>query len=117
MLLRNLLISREPIYGVGEWAARYAPDLLGLTDAESALNDDRVGRALDRLFAADVPALVLSRGPRRARVRRPPRRVAQRLHHGHLPRRLRGAERGRDSCGAGPPWPSPAATTRTTAPT
>ncbi|HUT61394.1 MAG TPA: IS1634 family transposase [Phycisphaerae bacterium] len=61
VLLRNLLLSREPIYGVGEWAARYAPDLLGLTESEVALlNDDRVGRALDKLFAADVPSLVLA---------------------------------------------------------
>lgn len=61
VLLRNLLASREPIYGVGEWAARHAPDLLGLGDAEVALlNDDRVGRALDRLFEADVPSLVLA---------------------------------------------------------
>jgi hypothetical protein len=61
VLLRNLLVSREPIYGVGEWAARHAPDLLGLTPAEiGLLNDDRVGRALDKLFAADVPSLVLS---------------------------------------------------------
>src|SRR5437867_12909858 len=30
LMLRNLLLSREPIYGVGEWAERYAPDLLGL---------------------------------------------------------------------------------------
>jgi transposase len=61
VLLRNLLVSREPIYGVGEWAARHAPDGLGLTAAEvGRLNDDRVGRALDRLFAADVPSLVLT---------------------------------------------------------
>jgi transposase len=61
VLLRNLLLSREPIYGVGEWAARYAADLLGLTESEVALlNDDRVGRALDKLFAADVPSLVLA---------------------------------------------------------
>lgn len=61
VLLRNLLVSREPIYGVGEWAARHAPDLLGLTPAEiGLLNDDRVGRALDQLFAADVPSLVLA---------------------------------------------------------
>lgn len=61
VLLRNLLISREPIYGVGEWAARYAPDLLGLSESEvGLLNDDRVGRALDKLFAADVPSLVLA---------------------------------------------------------
>ncbi|MCP5093528.1 MAG: IS1634 family transposase [Gammaproteobacteria bacterium] len=61
VLLRNLLLSREPIYGLGEWAARYAPDLLGLKEKEvGLLNDDRVGRALDKLFAADVSSLVLS---------------------------------------------------------
>ena len=61
VLLRNLLVSREPIYGVGEWAARHAPDLLGLATADiDRLNDDCVGRALDRLFLADVPSLVLS---------------------------------------------------------
>lgn len=61
VLLRNLLVSREPIYGVGEWAARHAADLLGLATAEiERLNDDCVGRALDRLFGADIPSLVLS---------------------------------------------------------
>ena len=60
VLLRNLLVSREPIYGLGEWAVRFAPDLLDLTENEiSLLNDDCVGRALDKLFAADVPSLVL----------------------------------------------------------
>ena len=45
VLLRNLLISREPLYGVGEWAARYEPHLLGLSDTQlAALNDDRIGR-------------------------------------------------------------------------
>jgi transposase len=61
VLLRNLLLSREPIYGIGEWAARHAPDLLGLSPEEiSLLNDDRVGRALDRLFLTDTPSLVLA---------------------------------------------------------
>ncbi len=61
VLLRNLLVSREPIYGVGEWAVRHTPEALGLTDQEvRLLNDDRVGRALDKLFAADVPSLVLA---------------------------------------------------------
>ena len=49
LLVRNILISREPLYGVGEWASRYAPDLLGLTPGQvSALNDDRSGRWLIR---------------------------------------------------------------------
>ena len=60
VLLRNLLIAREPLYGVGEWAARHEPELLGLSDAQiAALNDDRIGRALDRLFDANIPALAL----------------------------------------------------------
>jgi transposase len=61
VLLRNLLLSREPLYGVGEWAARYAPDLLGLSaDQLDGLNDDRVGRCLDRLFQSDVASLALA---------------------------------------------------------
>jgi transposase len=61
VLVKNLLISREPLYGIGEWAARHAPGLLGLTPAQfPALNDDRVGRGLDRLFDADIPSLTLA---------------------------------------------------------
>ena len=61
VLLRNLLFSREPIYGVGEWAAGCAPDLVGLPPAEpELLNDDRLGRCLDRLFEANQGELVLS---------------------------------------------------------
>ena len=61
ILVQNLLVSREPLYGVGEWAARHNPALLGLTPEQlPALNDDRVGRCLDRLFDADVPSLTLA---------------------------------------------------------
>jgi transposase len=61
ILLKNLLLSREPLYGIGEWAARHEPQLLGLTPAQlPSLNDDRVGRSLDRLFDADIPSLTLA---------------------------------------------------------
>src|SRR5450432_2777071 len=61
ILLKNLLISREPLYGVGEWASCHAPESLGLTPTQlPALNDDRVGRCLDRLFDADIPSLTLA---------------------------------------------------------
>ena len=61
VLVKNLLISREPLYGIGEWAARHPPQLLGLTKPQlPALNDDRVGRCLDRLFDADIPSLTLA---------------------------------------------------------
>jgi len=68
LLARNLLLSREPLYGLGEWAARYVPTLLGLSEAQlDALNDDRVGRALDRLFDADVASLALDVAARAVR--------------------------------------------------
>jgi len=61
VLLRNLLISREPLYGMGEWAAGYAPDLLGLTlDELETLSDDGVGRALNCLFRSEQGAFVLA---------------------------------------------------------
>jgi transposase len=59
LVVTNLVLGREPLYGLGEWAARYDPALLGLTDQEVAvLNDDRVGRALEALFDADRASLL-----------------------------------------------------------
>ncbi len=53
VLLRNILVAREPIYGLGQWAARFAPDLLDLyPDEVELLNDDRAGRALNQMFDA-----------------------------------------------------------------
>ncbi len=59
LVISNLVLGREPLYALGEWAARYDPALLGLSDAEvGAINDDRVGRALDALFDADRASLL-----------------------------------------------------------
>ena len=59
VLVRNLILARVPLYGLGEWAEGWVPRLLGLEPADLALlNDDRVGRALDRLFDADRAALL-----------------------------------------------------------
>ena len=61
VLVCNLLVSREPIYGVGQWAARYAPDLLHLRHREvELLNDDRMGRCLDRLFDGLESGLIMA---------------------------------------------------------
>lgn len=57
-LLRNLILSREPLYGLSQWAERFEGHLLGLPRGTSDLNDDRVGRVLDRLFDADRGALL-----------------------------------------------------------
>ena len=60
LMVRNILISREPLYGIGQWAASFVPELLDLRqDQLKSLNDDRVGRALARLFEADFPALLM----------------------------------------------------------
>jgi transposase len=59
LLVRNLCVAREPLYGLAEWAERFDPALLGLGPGEAdLLNDDRVGRALDQLFDADRGSLL-----------------------------------------------------------
>ena len=59
VLVRNLIICRTPLYSVGEWARQMVPPLLGLGRNQIHLiNDDRVGRALDRLFEADRTAML-----------------------------------------------------------
>jgi transposase len=61
VLLRNILVSREPMYALGEWAESYASDLLGLGARQvKALNDDCVGRCLERLFDADYSSMALA---------------------------------------------------------
>lgn len=59
LVVRNLIVAHRPVYALGEWVAPYEPGLLGLgpTDA-AALDDDRVGRTLDRLFDADRAGLI-----------------------------------------------------------
>jgi len=61
VLVRNVLMSREPVYAVGAWAARFAPDLFNLWDEQVALlHDDRLGRCLTRLFLGTGPELILA---------------------------------------------------------
>jgi Domain of unknown function (DUF4277) len=58
VVVRNLCVGRQPLYGLSTWAAGQVPWLLGLEPEEvGLLNDDRVGRALDVLFSADRSSL------------------------------------------------------------
>lgn len=59
VVVRNLVVCHRPVYAIGEWAQPYDPALLGLAAGDTgALNDDRIGRTLDRLFDADRASLV-----------------------------------------------------------
>ena len=59
VVVRNLVLHREPVYALADWAAPFEPALLGLaTDEVELLNDDRVGRMLARLFDADRASLL-----------------------------------------------------------
>ena len=59
LLVRNVALSRHPLYGVPEWARRFAPERLELSAAQiELLNDDRLGRTLDRFFVLDRRTLM-----------------------------------------------------------
>ena len=59
ILLRNIIMEREPLYGLRDWAERYRLELLNIDHNQiKFLNDDRVGRALDHLYDADRAALL-----------------------------------------------------------
>jgi transposase len=52
-LVKNILVERNALYAIREWAEPFEPGLL----ARSKVNDDKLGRALDRLFTADRATL------------------------------------------------------------
>jgi len=59
VLICNLCVEREPLYGLADWAGSFECGLVGLQGGEAGLlNDDRVGRALDQLFDADRGSLL-----------------------------------------------------------
>lgn len=59
VLVRNIVAGHRPVYALGEWAAPYDPAVLGLGPSDvELLNDDRVGRTLDRLFDCDRASLI-----------------------------------------------------------
>jgi len=59
VLLRSIMVEREPIYRQQETVQAFAPAACGLTAEEAcSLRDDQIGRALDRLFEADRGTLL-----------------------------------------------------------
>ena len=59
ILLRSILVEREPIYRQQETVRTFAARMYGLdSGAVDQVGDDRIGRALDQLFDADRAALL-----------------------------------------------------------
>lgn len=54
VLLKNILVERNALYAIGEWAAQYDPILVH----GGKFSDDVIARALDRLFEADRASLM-----------------------------------------------------------
>jgi len=54
VLVRNMLLSRYPLYSIPDWTRAFVPELLGIPPNQiDLLNDDRIGRCLDLFFASD----------------------------------------------------------------
>lgn len=59
VMVANVLLSREPLYAVREWLDAHASEYLGLQPEDGELfNDDRIGRALDRLYETEPASLL-----------------------------------------------------------
>jgi len=61
VLLRSIVVEREPIYRAQETVHGFATGLFGVAGGDpelKSLSDDRLGRALDHLFEADRAALL-----------------------------------------------------------
>ena len=57
--LRCLCLGRQPLYALAEWAAPYEAAVLAVAAGQrDLLNDDRLGRALTRLFDADRASML-----------------------------------------------------------
>jgi len=59
MLLRNIIIGRLPVYGFKDWITLFDPRLFNLKPEQvDYINDDRIGRALEKLFDTDRASLM-----------------------------------------------------------
>ena len=59
VLVRSIVVEREPIYRAQETVHGFAAGLFGVAGEDiDSLSDDRLGRALDRLFESDRAALL-----------------------------------------------------------
>lgn len=58
-LICNVIVSREPLYGIRSWMRGRAVEFVGLSQDEAELlSDDRIAKALDRLYEIDPASFV-----------------------------------------------------------
>lgn len=61
LLIYNITIGRDPLYELKEWILRIAPKAHEISFSDSEMiNDDRFGRALDKLYQADRASMMTS---------------------------------------------------------
>ena len=59
LLLCNITLGRQPLYELEQWVQRIDPRCYALSiESHGVYNDDRFGRALDRLYLADRASLM-----------------------------------------------------------
>ncbi|EQD46046.1 IS4 family transposase, partial [mine drainage metagenome] len=59
ILLKNIILEREPLYGIAKWVTRFESSLLGLSQDQLVhVNDDRIGRTLDVIFDSDRGSMI-----------------------------------------------------------
>lgn len=59
LLIYNITCGRQPLYELEEWVTKMHPAMFGYTSFEQGIfNDDRFGRALDKLYHADRASLM-----------------------------------------------------------
>ena len=59
LLVYNITCGRQPLYELEEWVTKMRPDMFGYASFEKGIfNDDRFGRALDKLYHADRASLM-----------------------------------------------------------
>ena len=64
VLVRNFTLCRYPLYEVAQWVRGFVPSELGLAPEQVELmNDDRLGRTLDKLFEADRRSVITRLAP------------------------------------------------------
>lgn len=84
VLIRNVVISRNPLYKIAEWADSFDRSAIGLERLSACtLNDDRIGRSLDALFDADRAFLLTVSGEYRMSQSRRNGKQSLALAYGH----------------------------------